>query len=254
MDGIDGTATVANAYHYADNDPLNKTDPLGLRPDDDAFVDPCRNHAAPVGGVSEMYTGVGLFNVNGSCGVVTMTGKSFFGLKPAEYLFLQQHPWNADRIFRATNRAVEMAGRYWAEQPLPPGHMSGYDEYEDRPPDGSKGNAYQHIIWNILLLEFLSEEEVKALVTAHEIEETPDAPDDIQNPMFRQMDMANNYYGQQLFKTLPGSGTTEAKRVRSDQAVRDFIAAGKACSRKRGDPSRRAYTEGFESPARCGIA
>jgi len=32
MDGVDGTPTVAHAYHYADNDPLNRTDPLGLRP------------------------------------------------------------------------------------------------------------------------------------------------------------------------------------------------------------------------------
>jgi RHS repeat-associated protein len=32
LDGVDGTPTVASAYHYADNDPLNKMDPLGLRP------------------------------------------------------------------------------------------------------------------------------------------------------------------------------------------------------------------------------
>ena len=33
LDGVDGTPTTeANPYHYADNDPLNKTDPLGLRP------------------------------------------------------------------------------------------------------------------------------------------------------------------------------------------------------------------------------
>ncbi len=41
MDGVDGTPTVANAYHYADNDPLNKTDPLGLRPNDDDDFGPC---------------------------------------------------------------------------------------------------------------------------------------------------------------------------------------------------------------------
>lgn len=40
LDGVNGTSTVANAYHYADNDPLNKTDPLGLRPDDDDTFDP----------------------------------------------------------------------------------------------------------------------------------------------------------------------------------------------------------------------
>lgn len=34
LDGINGTPTVANPYHYTDNDPLNKTDPTGLRPND----------------------------------------------------------------------------------------------------------------------------------------------------------------------------------------------------------------------------
>ncbi|MBI2705043.1 MAG: hypothetical protein HYX32_07105 [Actinobacteria bacterium] len=32
LDGEDGHTTVANPYHYADNDPLNRVDPLGLRP------------------------------------------------------------------------------------------------------------------------------------------------------------------------------------------------------------------------------
>ncbi|MCP4305515.1 MAG: hypothetical protein GY788_11680, partial [bacterium] len=35
LDGVDGTPTVANAYHYVDNDPLNRQDQLGLRPSDD---------------------------------------------------------------------------------------------------------------------------------------------------------------------------------------------------------------------------
>ncbi|MBI2705046.1 MAG: hypothetical protein HYX32_07120 [Actinobacteria bacterium] len=34
LDGVDGTPTVANPYHYVANDPLNKVDPLGLRPKD----------------------------------------------------------------------------------------------------------------------------------------------------------------------------------------------------------------------------
>lgn len=34
LDGVDGTPTVANRYHYADNDPLGMVDPLGLRPTD----------------------------------------------------------------------------------------------------------------------------------------------------------------------------------------------------------------------------
>ncbi|HMJ77425.1 MAG TPA: RHS repeat-associated core domain-containing protein, partial [Iamia sp.] len=35
LDGIAGTPTETNPYHYADNDPANKTDPLGLSPSDD---------------------------------------------------------------------------------------------------------------------------------------------------------------------------------------------------------------------------
>ncbi|MGH9225994.1 MAG: DUF6531 domain-containing protein, partial [Acidimicrobiales bacterium] len=34
LDGVDGTPVVANPYHYGDNDPLNRTDPTGLRSKD----------------------------------------------------------------------------------------------------------------------------------------------------------------------------------------------------------------------------
>lgn len=34
LDGVDGTPTVGHSTHYADNDPLNKVDPLGLRSTD----------------------------------------------------------------------------------------------------------------------------------------------------------------------------------------------------------------------------
>ena len=30
--GVDGTTTIANPFHYADNNPLNSSDPTGLRP------------------------------------------------------------------------------------------------------------------------------------------------------------------------------------------------------------------------------
>jgi len=38
VDGQDGTPTVANPYHYVNNDPLNLQDPLGLRPTDQEGV------------------------------------------------------------------------------------------------------------------------------------------------------------------------------------------------------------------------
>ncbi len=34
LPGVPGTPTAANPYHYTDNDPLNKTDPTGMRPRD----------------------------------------------------------------------------------------------------------------------------------------------------------------------------------------------------------------------------
>lgn len=36
LDGVAGEVTVANPYHYANNDPLNQVDPLGLRPVNDS--------------------------------------------------------------------------------------------------------------------------------------------------------------------------------------------------------------------------
>ncbi|HWJ97657.1 MAG TPA: RHS repeat-associated core domain-containing protein, partial [Acidimicrobiales bacterium] len=44
LDGVDGTPVVADPYHYVDNDPINKIDPLGLTPVDCFFntQDGCR--------------------------------------------------------------------------------------------------------------------------------------------------------------------------------------------------------------------
>ena len=52
LDGVDGTTTVANPYHYADNDPLNKQGPLGLRP-----TDPGPSCAAQGGTAIDLSTG-----------------------------------------------------------------------------------------------------------------------------------------------------------------------------------------------------
>lgn len=49
LDGVPGTPTEANPYHYTDNDPINRIDPLGLRPCD---ADPSFGYdrlALPVG-------------------------------------------------------------------------------------------------------------------------------------------------------------------------------------------------------------
>jgi len=40
LGGVPATPTTTNRYHYADNEPLNKSDPLGLRPCDAGFGSP----------------------------------------------------------------------------------------------------------------------------------------------------------------------------------------------------------------------
>jgi len=39
MPGVPGQTTAVNQYHYADNDPINQIDPLGLRPSDADFTE-----------------------------------------------------------------------------------------------------------------------------------------------------------------------------------------------------------------------
>jgi RHS repeat-associated protein len=63
LDSVDGEPTVGNPYHYADNDPLNKVDPLGLRPVDACTVGGHTQNAA------NYYAGVGESIIPSSLGL-----------------------------------------------------------------------------------------------------------------------------------------------------------------------------------------
>lgn len=81
VDGTDGTATVANPYHYANNDPLNESDPSGLHPLNDWSMDECG--AIHDVNLAEGIAALGAYKANGgSCTPTCGAGaaaKSFLG-------------------------------------------------------------------------------------------------------------------------------------------------------------------------------
>ena len=56
LDGVNGTPVRNSPYHYANNNPINLEDASGLRPEDEAFVDPCARGVTSEGTMG-VYTG-----------------------------------------------------------------------------------------------------------------------------------------------------------------------------------------------------
>ena len=148
LDGLNGTPTVANPYHYSDNDPLNRTDPMGLRSSDPEFghPDPCdpyrTKHPTAVAGP------------NGVCRVDLN-----FPERPADYPNAPvvsdrlQDPWNTDFCkdsVRHPTRAVACAEAFslgwWAEWTA-----------SQRFASDQTSNAYRHCLWASILVWKLGE-------------------------------------------------------------------------------------------------
>ncbi len=79
LNGVNGTTTLSNPYHYTDNNPLNQTDPSGLAPDDSAFGIPISR--ATVDQVDDYLESVDFndWRTGGLCGDITYTVAGVLG-------------------------------------------------------------------------------------------------------------------------------------------------------------------------------
>ena len=238
------TDPYVSAYVYVNDRPTVMTDPTGMKgrfvgsaiP---AYQDPCAYlaHRRPGG----TYTNVGLFERNGNCGVLTVEGPrgpSQLQLNPAEWAYCK-NPTRVNTclaINKLSALARDTAARVYGSGAGPYGT---YGKFTDRPPDGSPGNAFQHIVWSALLTWRFGPGTAKEITDRHETD-----PRAVSAEMFRQMDFANNYYGRAL---APMVGVFDSLVT----AARQFVDAGLACTRHRRGTE---YTGPFVDARRCGLS
>ncbi len=236
------------------NDPLNKTDPTGMRPKDDddfgvpVFSNGCGQWAIHSG--DGMYEQVGLFANNGRCGYWAVWGNTVSDANAAETEWCFGK--SLDTFYRAPicahvatvlmREAQVVANNYWRDQHIPyVGTGRG-----GSPPDGSRGNAVLHMMYSGLITLHYGGSIAEQLTNAHELYDSWDNA--VSEQMNVQMDLANNYYGRTLAKSAFNALDLAAK-------VRSFVDAGLACERKKGDDlTAGPYDGGFVQPERCGIA
>ncbi len=281
LDGINGTPTVANPYHYADNDPLNKTDPLGLRADDDLFDIDYEDRCFESTGVpGQLWTdpagdqGLGCWALE----VTGPTGPNIGGVgfgspmnaaewawcnNPSRYKMCHEAQTAAEKArAEAARRFNDTDQDYYANQ-----YGVDYTGKSDRvgstveglPPDGSKGNAYQHMVWNGLMAKMMGKESAKGFADRHETDSWT-----VQFLYFRGMDFANNHYGRELASRLMASSDKNFEQVFFEEAERFVkeggktlpggVQAGRACWIQNFATAAPYGTDNpvYADPSRCG--
>jgi len=259
LDGVDGTPTVANPYHYVDNDPLNKVDPTGLRPDDLVFEDPCSQYG-PGYSVDDQ----------GQCGIPIaddpIPGPIWDNQVP--YYSEQQYCLNdggdmirlrnGDQVYKITacwlnkdlaGQAGEASLRYGASSAKWREDTKGIQVCGGCVPDGSRLNAFLHMTINAYLMWTWDEATAKGFADRHEMINEGETVD-LNDRRNRGMDLANNYYGRELAKPLLGLSWKNFK-VQWQQKAAEFVEHDKACWRQ--PPFVEGSFRGdFQVPSRCG--
>lgn len=237
------------------NDPLNKSDPTGLRPVDDetfdlpAFDDPCFQDTGVPGLLQ------GSFG-DGPIGCYALMSPGSEGLYCS-----WQNPSHVVGCFAANNAAMsarrEAGERFGSKgdvSPYGPPPLLPADNYADYgPPDGSRGNAFQHMVWNGLMVKYVGREAAKGFADRHEMG-TLNADLLLREweLHLRGMDFANNHYGRELavkiLATNPGKNFEERLYDEAERIVRD----DQACWISNYDADRQSARPTYDDPSRCG--
>jgi hypothetical protein len=148
---------------------------------------------------------------------------------------------------RFGNRGGRMGG------PLP--YPAGGDRAQYGPPDGSMGNAFQHMVWNGLMVAKLDNAAAKGFADRHEMTTLSGDPQ-LRNweLHLRGMDFANNWYGREIAQqVLAMSSEDDFERRFFDEAER-FVRSGKACWIANHSADRATQQPRFSgNGARCGV-
>lgn len=254
LDGVDGTATVANSYQYSNNGPSNYSDPTGLRPDDDAFRpdadafrDPCWGRHqnddngwmgsrpgeewAEAGILSQVASPKPCFLLPVGRERVSYHGQS---ISPIERDLCQRDRSTCLVVFNIREIATDKAAQ----------------TYRDHPKDGTERHALQHLLGSAMMTASLGLKTANSWLAAHEWGQP--SPNGLQN----QMDLANNFYGTRLGNTFgpPPQNPKSRGRWRRvvfaqiESAAEEFVKGRKACTLRRPD-----FDE-FVDAGRCGGA
>lgn len=259
LDGVNGTPTVANPYHYADNDPLNKTDPTGMRPSDPVYKDPCRSF----GPGYSLDEGGG-----GGCGIPYFEDPIIGGWPDGRVPYYSEQQYcirdGGDFVVQRDGTEIYKTNACWLNQQLgtEAGQAAasygagsgkwraenvGVNPNQGNVPDGSRLNAFLHMTINAYLMWTWDEQTAKGFADRHEMpnEDHPLSQNDL---FHRGMDLANNYYGRELSRPLLGLSWENFKVVWQQKASQ-FVEDDKACWRQL---DHGTFSGQFQVPARCG--
>ena len=214
LDGVNGTTTAANPYHYANNTPAEAIDPTGLRSRDADLCDQFWAVQSYVWGVQM----AGSVNCEGS----------FDGEEPATL-------WDAPRYGPITGEQVACAlllgplecsrldslGKYVR------GHAAALYAGRAQLNERGESNAFVHAYLNALMTVQYGATDAAILANNHEFYARSTTPQDF------RMDMHNNREGRKLGERWRRPGATaytSLVRAGLTAEVMDYAAGPKACT------------------------
>lgn len=153
----------------------------------------------------------------------------------------------------------EAASRFGSDSPPydggPAPYPAGGDPGAYAPPDGSRGNAFQHMVWNGLMVEKMGYDAAKGFADRHEMISLSSDPQIRSWELhLRGMDFANNYYGRELAEQLLATNAGKNFEQRLFDEAEAFVRADQACWIKNYDADRTRVDPVYFDSSRCGLS